>query len=391
MKVGFDTRTSAGGHRGVGTYATNLARALLALPSQHEFVFYVSASDRAAPGLASERSVVVEVPPSRLPGRSGRVWASLWPPRGTDEHLDVLLQTDLWLAPVAQAPTVGVVYDLIPLVEHAAQPSSDWPLAERVLVRTAGAWVFRRGLRRMTEADHLIAISEWTRQQLLSECPEIEGSRVSVTHLAAHESFVPVDPAQDLATLGVASPYVLYVGGVDPRKNVAALVRAFELVHARRPDLSLVLAGQEFLDQRLVRKFRAQFATIDRSPAADAILRPGYVDHQSLQALYSGAECFVMPSLHEGFGIPVLEAMRCRCPVIASANSAQPEVVGDAGLLVAPEPDALAAAIDRVLSDDGLRTTLKDRGQRHAATFSWADTATRTLTILEQVSRAHTR
>lgn len=389
MRIAVDARAIAGRHRGMGTYASNVARALVALQSPHEFVFYVDERDETAAVLESDRSSVVPISSGPIPGRAGRVWGSARPPQRTSGTIDVVLLTDLTLAPPVTGSVVSIVHDLIPLSVGAARPSREWPLAERVIANTAGAWVYRRGLRRIVRAAHVIASSHFTRQEVLSHLPEIEPARVSVVHLAAEPAFKPADAQHDLDRLGIAGPYVLYVGGVDPRKNVAGLLGAFDLVRRQFSDLSLVLVGREFRDARIAKKHRALFTELTGLSDEGVVITPGYVNQETLQSLYSGAACFVMPSLQEGFGIPALEAMQCRCPVIAGANSAQAEVVADAGLLVVPEPEPLAAAIATVLTDESLSLQLQDRGEARASEFSWDRTAKETLAILEEVAVAH--
>jgi glycosyltransferase involved in cell wall biosynthesis len=375
----------------MGTYAAHLSHALAALSSPHAFVFYVDEGDESAELLAAGRHSVAAIPKGPLPGRAARVWASVRPPRRDIHAVDVMFSTDLSLAPPSPAPLVGFVHDLIPLSVDAVRPAREWPLSERVLVRTAGRWVYRRGLRRLVDAVHLVTNSEYTRAEVLTHFPEIDPTRISVTHLAADAAFAPCDPQPALNRLEIERPYVLYVGGADPRKNVGALVEGFEAVRRHRADLRLVLVGSEFHDARIARKYRSVFAAIRAASNTGSVVLPGYVDQPTLQALYSGAMCFVMPSLHEGFGIPAVEAMRCGCPVVAGANSAQAEVVGDAGLLVAPDPGSLADAITRVATDDGLRRALQAKGHARAQEFSWERTAERTVAILEEVVHAHPR
>ena len=184
--------------------------------------------------------------------------------------------------------------------------------------------------------------------------------------------------ASVLARYGVGSrPYVLSLGALEPRKNLARLVRAFfALIEGRRwPDLLLVLVGPTGW------KAEPLFASLDERPGLrDRVILTGYVPDGDLSALYSGARAFVFPSLYEGFGLPALEAMQCGVPVIASRTSSLPEVVGDGALTVDPgDQDAIAQAMLDVLSDAGLAQALGRRGLARASQFSWARTVEQTV------------
>jgi glycosyltransferase involved in cell wall biosynthesis len=203
----------------------------------------------------------------------------------------------------------------------------------------------------------------------------VDPQRVFVTPLAAsRELFHPCgDPASLWAVrarYGIPeAPYVLSLNTLEPRKNLAAAVRAFaRLVEQERiADLHLVLVGARGWD------YGAIFAAVESHPeAAERIVFPGYVADEDLAALYGGALAFVYPSLYEGFGLPPLEAMQCGVPVVASNTSAIPEVVGDAGRLVAPDDvDGIAQALLELYRDGELRAELSRRSLERAAGFSW--------------------
>jgi len=132
------------------------------------------------------------------------------------------------------------------------------------------------------------------------------------------------------------------------------------------------------------------FAQLDRSPARDAVIFPGWVADEDLPAMVAGAACLAFPSEFEGFGLPVLEAMACGTPVVCSNTSSLPEVAGDAALLVNPlDTDALTAALRRVLSEPGLAAELRVRGIAQAARFSWERAARETMAVYELVTDAH--
>jgi glycosyltransferase involved in cell wall biosynthesis len=167
---------------------------------------------------------------------------------------------------------------------------------------------------------------------------------------------------------------VLWVGTVEPRKNLPTLLEAFR----RLPDdVTLVLAGPEGWQEDLADH---------RAGLEERIRTPGFVDAGDLAALYAGADVFCYPSLLEGFGMPVLEAMAQGAPVVTSAGTATAEVAGDAGLLVEPtDPEALAAALGAVLDDEALAARLRSAGLARAATYTWERTARLTVAAYREV------
>jgi glycosyltransferase involved in cell wall biosynthesis len=181
----------------------------------------------------------------------------------------------------------------------------------------------------------------------------------------------------------VRKPYLLFVGTIEPRKNVEAIVEAFTQVHRQHPDLSLVLAGPWGWKTAAVRK------AIASSNARESIRVLNYVSDNERLALYQSATALVWPSWYEGFGFPVVEAMAAGCPVIAGATSSLFEVAGDAALLVRPYDQAgLVQAIENVVSDEKLRQTLVERGHARAAHFSWQETARKMWEVFEVVAKS---
>jgi len=180
----------------------------------------------------------------------------------------------------------------------------------------------------------------------------------------------------------VTGDYLLYIGTLQPRKNIARLIKAFSTLHARYSTLHLVLAGGKgWLYDDI-------FAEVKRLGLESQVLFPGRVAEEDKAALLSGAEVFMFPSLYEGFGLPVVEAMQCGTPVICSNTSSLPEVAGNAALLVDPlDVDALAQAMVRLLDDADLRQTLIERGYAQAQKFSWADCAACALAVFESAAQ----
>jgi glycosyltransferase involved in cell wall biosynthesis len=165
----------------------------------------------------------------------------------------------------------------------------------------------------------------------------------------------------------ITKSYIFYLGTIEPRKNVDLLLEAFQRLKERtRKDFQLVLSGKVgWKVESLMKVIRALVESGD-------VIHTGYISEEEAACLYNGAEAFVYPSQYEGFGIPVLEAMACGCPVVASNSSSLPEVVGDAGVLVEPNNvEELSEAILKVLHDGNLHRRLKEKGTQRAALFTW--------------------
>jgi len=179
---------------------------------------------------------------------------------------------------------------------------------------------------------------------------------------------------------GIKDPFILYVGTLEPRKNIPTLIHAFAKVKKDGfPQKLLLIGGKGW-------KYEEIFSAINELSLTDQILIPGYVPDEDLVYFYNVADLFVYPSLYEGFGLPPLEAMACGTPVITSNKSSLPEVVGDAALLVDPlDVRALAGAIERVLANEELRAQLSERGLKRAKFFSWKKTAERTWEVYRAV------
>jgi glycosyltransferase involved in cell wall biosynthesis len=217
-------------------------------------------------------------------------------------------------------------------------------------------------------ASVLACDSEYTAERLRVLC-EPRGDVRVVALGVDHERFFPAAGDTDLALLephGIEPPYIAFAGTLEPRKNLPALIDAFARVAPSRPNVRLVLAGNDGWGADAVRN------AIAASGAATRILRPGYLDDPTLVALLRHAAAVAYPSFEEGFGLPALEALACGTPLVASDSSAILEVVGDAGLLVPPnDAGAIADALARILDDPQLSARLRSAGPARAAAFTW--------------------
>ena len=244
--------------------------------------------------------------------------------------------------------------------------------------RSFAAWYRCLVPRLARRAVRILTGSAFSRQRIC-ELFGIPEQKVVVTPYGVAESFSPVSPdALALARqrLNLAGPYLLSAGSLEPRKNLKRLLSAWQRLGSVKSGLTLVLVGASG------HVFRN--AGIDLPPGD--VRLAGFVSDNDLQALLSGAEAFVFPSLYEGFGLPVLEAMACGAPVVCSSTTSLPEVAGDEALLVDPaNVDSIAAGLTQMLENRELRVSLRERGLARAKKFSWDETANRTWDALQCV------
>lgn len=380
MLIGIDaSRSTVGQRTGTENYSLHLLRELLALDVEHHFRLYFNQppSSDLFPDTVDDR--VIPFP---------RLWTHLrlsW--EMLSDAPDLLFVPSHVLPLIHPRRSVVTVHDLGYLYYPEAHT-----LTQNVYLR----WSTRFNAQ---AASHILADSEATRRDLMSEY-QISGNKISVVYPGRDEILAPIDDPAILTAVqarhGLTQPYLLYVGTLHPRKNLVRLVEAFGLL-VRPPaddapppiaNLQLVLAGQKgWLYDEVVTQIRNLDLT-------EQVHLTGYVPEEDLATLLSGAQAFVYPSLYEGFGIPVLEAMACGTPVICSNVSSLPEVAGDAAIQVDPmDIEALAQALRDVLLDDGLRLKLVERGYRQVRRFSWRRSADETMQVFEDVaktSRDHT-
>lgn len=358
---------------GVGVYIDNLVRHLLAVDPVNEY-FLLRWDQSQLDLYRQERVHPVFIPPTRLaaPAR----WLE-WPHRSAAAvcQLDVLHYPNQFGGAFVprSIPRVVTLHDLTPLLFPEFHP---W-------LRVAGyRLLIRRALER---ADHVIVDASHTKQDLVQR-GLAAAQDISVIPLGVGKVFAAPRNDAAVARYDLPERYVLTVGVLEPRKNHLGLLRALQRLHAQGEQISVVMVGrdgwnwQDPLETTELSGLRPWVRVLRNVPEADLV------------ALYHRASVFAYPSLYEGFGLPVLEAMACGVPVVASNRSSLPEVAGNAAVLVDPtDPDALAAALAAVLRDADLRQRLIAAGLERARAFSWQQTAERTLAVYQQVVGARTR
>jgi glycosyltransferase involved in cell wall biosynthesis len=371
MRIGIDATALPSQPVGAGNYIINLIRALSRLDSEHKFVVFAQDSRRDLfEGLQASRLEWVWLagkhPALRL------VWEqTAFPGLVRQFRLDLLHSlhyTRPFNLPCKSVVTFhDMTFFLFPGL-HTRSKRLFFPLAIRLSARTA---------------DALIADSESTRQDAL-RLLKVPPDKIFTVPLGVDESFHPVSDA--LLLDGVRRKYnlparfILYVGLVEPRKNLPLLLQAYKVLAQKAIDCPLVIVGRfGWSHQRILQQ-------IDELGLKEKVLLTGYVPARDLPIVYNLADVFVYPSVYEGFGLPPLEAMACGTPVITTAVSSMPEHVGDAGLLVPPDDlPALAQALQDVLTDQALREHLAHKGPRQAAKYTWERTARQTLHVYQKL------
>ena len=362
---------------GSGQYIYALVSELARLGTEHHYVVFVPHQNDEPPDeLPPHVSLRVEpIRFFRLRDNLGKVWFEQagFPYACWRDHV-ALAHVPYFGAP-RFSPTrlVVTIHDLIPLI----LPNYRGSLFVRTYMQLAAASA--------RHADAIIADSEWSKQDIIARL-QIDPARVRVIHLAADSQYCPLhDPARVAVVrqkYALPEKYLLYLGGYDQRKNVRVLIKAFaRLQKYYDAGYRLVLAGVNLGKDS---KFFPEPQRLAREAGLpdDAVQCLGWVDESAKPVLYSAATVFLFPSLYEGFGLPPLEAMACGTPVICANATSLPEVVGDAGVLVAPHsPAEWADAIRDLLDNPARRLKLREQGLAQAKKFSWRRTAQETLAV----------
>jgi glycosyltransferase involved in cell wall biosynthesis len=358
--VGLDATTLKGQLSGVGYYTARLMESLANGAGEGVLDRVVVFSNQEVPCLPSERLHVYD----RRRFRVRSVWMQFLLPGILDEVRPDLVHFTNYLAPVAgDTPYVLSIHDM----SLALFPECHtW--RKRLLTSRLLPWAARG-------ARLILAPSESTRRDVI-RLLDIDPARVRVIPYAASPRFRPAaaDAARLLREYGIQPPYFLYVGTLEPRKNLERALRAFARVSPKLPEHRFVLVGQRGW------KYGAVLREAGRAELRGRVLLPGYVPEEDLPTLYAGATAFVYPSLYEGFGLPVIEAMACGTPVLTTRSSSLAEIAEAAALLVDPRDELeLADALFRLGTDASLRAELRERGLARAALFSWDRTGRETV------------
>jgi glycosyltransferase involved in cell wall biosynthesis len=366
MKIGFDATPIIHPIGGIANYAKNLLHALLELQSGDIFFGYIPT------GAASK----LPWPAEKYPGHFK--WVEVGPfgfrYQGSRDQLDVYHGTNFKVQTSGRHGAVLTIHDLW-LDRH---PEYSKKLFGQRLS-------FLRTKRRVQHATHVIAVSDFTAKEI-QELYEVPTKKISVIHHGMSSEFFP-DPSKDkdfrmlCGRLGIPDqPFILCVGGANPRKNHRNLFEAYASNSFLREHYGLIMVGSATFKKTSIEK------TIQDFKLGERVVRIEQLRLDELRVFYSRASLFVFPSRYEGFGFPVLEAMACGAPVITSRCSALPEVAGDAAVFVDPENvKELEQAMVKVLKDSKIQASLRQQGLQRSASFDWRRAAERTLLVYQSL------
>jgi glycosyltransferase involved in cell wall biosynthesis/ubiquinone/menaquinone biosynthesis C-methylase UbiE len=374
MKIAIDVSLAAGESAGVGSYTRGLLEGLAAIDPDNEYILYSYLDFPQSPQLTFPQQPNFSHQMLQLQGEH---WERMWsraelPPK---EALDAVhvLHSPFFNAPKEHhGALVATIHD----VSFLLQPQFHTE-ANRL-------HCLQGTLNAALHADRIIAVSLQTKKDLIDYF-SIPEERIRVIYEAPRKVYAPEHNVEIirgvLERLGIFHNFILFVGSLEPRKNLRTLLQAYATYVTRHTgeELLVVAGGKGWLNDDL-----SQVAA--ERGIAERVKFLGYVPEADLRILYSAAKLFVYPSIYEGFGLPPLEAMACGAPVITSNTSALPEVVGDAALLVDPyNGEALYQAMKRVLCDHELRAGMRQQSLARATRFSWEQTAEETLAVYEEV------
>jgi glycosyltransferase involved in cell wall biosynthesis len=372
MKIMIDTRSVDARQSGVGKYVTHLIRGLEAVGRKNHYVLMVTTRQlRDFPNFFSKFDVYT-VPFSSENHFLGDPWEFFLLPNALRRE-----KIDLFHGPAFMAPpfhkhfkSVATIHDLVAF-HHPHTIPTKYAFYMRYLIKLM-----------IRKADGIITDSEFIRHEIIKMF-RIKEEIIFTVPISVSDLFKPVGDADRIENLkkryGIQKRYFLHVGNIEPRKNLINLFRACDLVWQKLGrDFQLVVVGKKGW------LYSDIFETLKDAAFARDVVFTGYVEDKDIPALYSGADFFVFPSLYEGFGLPILEAMRCGVPVIASHVASLPEVAGDAALYVDPkDPKDIAEKLLTLADDFSLQESLRQKGFLQAAKFSWERTARKTLDVYE--------
>lgn len=361
MRIGIDYTAAVRQRAGIGRYARSLIRALARLDHENAYILLSAGKEPDAepwPANFSLRALPV----------TDRHLSILWqklrlplPVEWLTGRLDLFHSPDFVLPPVRKARTVLTIHDL----SFLRHPECSSPALLEYLMSAVPRSVAR--------ADLILADSQSTQHDLI-ELMGMDPARIRVVYPAVDDTFARSNQAGVAAVRArhdIGGPYILSLGTLQPRKNYVRLIEAFRILKDTSdiPHRLVIGGGPGWLYEPI-------YETIETLGLQDEVRMLGYVDEGDLPALYTGADVFCFPTLYEGFGIPVLEAMACGTPVVASNTSSLPEAAGDAALLMSPtDTEAMAEALGRAITDTDLREHLIQSGLVQCQRFSWSDSA----------------
>ena len=370
MKLGIDSRSiNLHAGSGIGTYTKNLVLNLIENNSETNFELIWTGKEFKEFNRPNTELI-------HTSGRYGGFYENNYIPNIMEEK-----KVDLYHIPQNgigfpfhwNLNVVVTIHDLIPYI----------------MPETVGIGYLNRFLKEMPaiidSAKGIITVSEYSKKDILRFFPSFPADRIFVTPLATNTNFKPIskDYCKNYikTNLKIDDPYILYIGGFSPRKNVRELILSFASIEKdlKVPHKLLITGSLNYEGQYLKELVLSM-------GLGNKVLFTGYLDDSLLPILYSGSEAFVYPSLYEGFGLPPLEAMSCKTPVITSNSTSIPEVTADAAILIDPfNKDQLKEALLKVLNSSSIKEELSEKGYKKSLEFSWSLTAQKTLSAYKSI------
>lgn len=369
MRIAIDAR-GINWYRGtgIGTYTDKILRYLLKMDTENYYHIYWS-GDKYEDFQYNNTDIIM------ASKKHHRFFEQNYFPKNlNDKNIDIyhVPQNGIGINEDISCKKITTIHDLIPYI----------------MPETVGRGYLLKFLREVPKAlalsNAIVTVSEYSKQDILKFFP-IDKDKIFVTPLAAEDIYIPMDKEKCRSFLSkqynINRPFILYIGGFSPRKNVKALITAFSKIYKHlNKDYNLVIVGATRDQGEYLSEFSSNLEF------ASKIIFTGFAPEDHLPILYNGCEVFAYPSLYEGFGLPPLEAMNCGTPVITSNLTSIPEVVKDAGMLINPYNESeLPEALIKLLNDEKLQKEYSEKGLRRAQDFSWAKTAEKTLEIYKKV------
>lgn len=368
MRVAIDIRSTLKKEKtGIGYYTLNLIKSLAAADRENDYFLYSKIGflslDKKPPVLRSKN----------FKNRIDRF--SLGPP-GVLKNIDVFHTSSFDISPPRGAKFVVTVHDIIPKVFPQGHPKDVIDMLDSSLKNV------------LIKADAVLVDTKCTGNDLAKYYPGEIGSKVKVVYPGVGDEFSVLQGEsknlykKTLLKYNICSNYIIYIGTLEPRKNIPGLIKAYKgLKAAKGIEHKLVITGMKGW------MYEDIFRLVDELCLKSDIVFTGYVPREDLKVLYNFADVSVYPSFYEGAGLPVLEAFKCGCPVVTSNISSMPELAGSAAVLVDPyNVDSISDGIYSVLSNEELRKGLIEKGLKRAAEFTWDITAKKVLEVFTSLS-----
>jgi len=379
VRIGIDARFAVRNRRGIGNYTLKLIQNLAVMDSENKYILYVDRED-SENILPQNNNFKV----SRLVPSNYFLWEQIaLPIQAKKDAIDILHCTGN-TAPIflnKRIKLVVTIHDVMYLKDYYELPKSQ-SIYQRI------GRVYRRAIvpRTIRRLSKVLTVSEFSRRDIMKHLPHLKCEQIRVTYEAANESFKCIDKSvafqKTKDMLGIEEGFVIALGAMDPRKNTASIIKTFiELKKERCIKEKLVVVGIPNWKNTVF------YDIVLNSDLKEHIIFTDFISESDLVFLYNSSIVFLYPSMYEGFGIPILEAMSCGVPVITSNRTSIPEITGDCALLINPDDrDDIKKTLIRLLSDTNMRDELIKRGVKRAKEFSWKKMAKETIEIYKGIN-----